>query len=183
MVQLTQDPGFVQVQRHNDFTLNVSVWDPTAVQKTIPFRAQVDTGAWPLFISLEKVEAHGFDMKHTINLEASFRTINHKPITVRGSVRAPWYPEKGGKCLWDTFYVVEGLAHDILIGRKRWEDVKTRLKPSVLAMVPEIELRGGAFDLIKDRCTGRLDLCSAGEWIWFAEHRAYYRLCTDSTGE
>lgn len=176
MVELIPDSGYIDIPRHNNFTLNISVWDPIHRQKTIPFRAQVDTGAWALYISHEKVEEYQFQVDPSLHTEAAVSTVRHEPIEILGSVRIPWYPEKGGECLWDTFYVVNHLASDVLIGRRRWNDVMSQLKPSVFARISDITSSGGAYDLVRDRRTGKLDLHNTGAWSWSSQHSGFYRL-------
>lgn len=183
MARLVEDPGFEQIRRHNHFVLNADVWEPVRRESTIPFRAQVDTAAWPLFISNAKIREYGFHVDSSINLEASYSTVGGRPLEILGSVRAPWRPGPGGPCLWDTFYVVDGLVHDMLIGRRRWDDVQSWLPANVQATVPQIAARGGTYDLVRDRRTGSFDLRTVGSWTLDRDSHRFFRHMTDHHGE
>lgn len=133
------DPGRSSTppQTLNEFLLNINLFKQPHSSETRSLRAQVDTGAAPLFMNLTKAEELGFKLEPYYDKEII--AVNDKPIEIFSTTRQAWYPEGGRQVMWDDFLVVKDLPFDVVVGRERWHEVKGHLSGGVLA---EAERKG-----------------------------------------
>jgi hypothetical protein len=156
--------------QERDFLLDISIQHPQERNRFPPFRALVDTGTQGLFISHRTAKRENFIWRPSSS--STLFTVHQRPVKVLGEVRATWFHKPGRKGLEDTFLVVEDLKHDVLIGRKRWHEVKGSLPRHIVDLS---YVRGP-----EESTDTTGELAAPREWIWNEERRDNYdRRVTD----